>query len=129
MTIEQTDAKPSVSALAAPLVDGLIARRVELGISVSYLDQKATVIDAGIVSFTKNSYVYDINNSSTTFNNFNSVNPRGVNGMDSLIRNTFITGASSMDNSFALVLPMAVSSQFDVCLHRSRKEIEIRAKH
>ncbi len=48
MTIEQTDAKPSVSALAAPLVDGLIARRVELGISVSYLDQKATVIDAGI---------------------------------------------------------------------------------
>ena len=37
--------------------------------------------------------------------------------MDSLIRSTFISGASSMDNSFALVLPMAVSSQFDVCLH------------
>lgn len=76
-----------------------------------------SVIDAGIVSFTKNSYVYDINNSSTTFNNFNSVKPSGVNGMDSLIRNTFINGTSSMDNSFALVLPMAVSSQFDVCLH------------
>ncbi|HLG34946.1 MAG TPA: hypothetical protein VI757_08715 [Bacteroidia bacterium] len=76
-----------------------------------------SLIDAGMVSFTKNSYVYDINNSSTTFNNYNSVKPVGVNGMDSLIRNTFITGASSMDNSFALVLPMAVSSQFDVCLH------------
>jgi hypothetical protein len=76
-----------------------------------------SVIDAGMVSFTKNSYVYDINNSSTVFNNYNSVNPRGVNGMDSLIRNTFISGGSSMDNSFNLVLPMAVSSQFDVCLH------------
>jgi hypothetical protein len=76
-----------------------------------------SVIDAGMVSFTKNSYVYDINNSSTVFNNYNSVNPRGVNGMDSLIRNTFISGGSSMDNSFALVLPMAVSSQLDICLH------------
>jgi hypothetical protein len=76
-----------------------------------------SAIDIGIVSFTKNSYFYDINNSSATFGNYNSVNPRGVNGMDSLIRNTFITGASSMDNSFALMLPMAASAQFDVCLH------------
>ena len=39
---------PSVSALAAPLVEGLISRRGDLRLGVAYLDQKATVIDAGI---------------------------------------------------------------------------------
>jgi hypothetical protein len=76
-----------------------------------------SVIDAGIVSFTKNAQVYYINNSTTTFDNINSIKPKGVNGVDSLIRANFMSGANSMDNSFALVLPMAVSSQFDLCLH------------
>ena len=76
-----------------------------------------SLIDAGMVSFTKNSYAYSINGSSTTFNNFNSVKPNGINGVDSLLRSNFINGTSSIENSFALVLPMAVSSQFDVCLH------------
>jgi len=39
---------PSISALTAPLVEDLISRRRELGLGVSYLDQKATIIDAGV---------------------------------------------------------------------------------
>jgi methenyltetrahydromethanopterin cyclohydrolase len=39
---------PSVSLLSAPLVERLISRRGDLNVGVSYLDQKATIIDAGI---------------------------------------------------------------------------------
>ncbi len=48
MRNSDTNSWPSVSALSAPLVDDLISRRGELGLGVSYLDQKATIIDAGI---------------------------------------------------------------------------------
>ena len=50
MPKSDTDAWPSISALSAPLVETLISRRRELGLGVSYLDQKATIIDAGINS-------------------------------------------------------------------------------
>lgn len=39
---------PSVSALAAPLVDNLVSRRGDLRLGVTYLDQKSTLVDAGI---------------------------------------------------------------------------------
>lgn len=48
MSVFQSGNRPSVSALAAPLVDGLIARRGDLRLGVTYLEQKSTVIDAGI---------------------------------------------------------------------------------
>ncbi|MBK5285160.1 MAG: hypothetical protein JJE25_07125 [Bacteroidia bacterium] len=76
-----------------------------------------SVIDAGMVSFTKNANVYYLNGSTTTMDNFNGIKPKGVNGVDSLIRANFMSGTNSIDNSFALVLPMAVSTQFDYCLH------------
>lgn len=48
MGIFQSNSWPSVSALSAPLVDGLISRRGDLRLGVMYLDQKATIIDAGL---------------------------------------------------------------------------------
>jgi methenyltetrahydromethanopterin cyclohydrolase len=50
MTDFQTSGWPSVSALSAPLVDALIARRGDLRLGVSYLGQKSTIVDAGIES-------------------------------------------------------------------------------
>jgi methenyltetrahydromethanopterin cyclohydrolase len=48
MRKSDSDSWPSISALTAPMVEGLITRRRELGLGVSYLEQKATIIDAGI---------------------------------------------------------------------------------
>lgn len=42
--------RPSVNALAAPLLESLVARRVELRLGLSYVDQGATVVDAGIAA-------------------------------------------------------------------------------
>lgn len=47
-TVFQSGNLPSVSALAAPLVDNLISRRGDLRLGVTYLEQKSTIIDAGI---------------------------------------------------------------------------------
>ena len=76
-----------------------------------------SVIDAGIVLFTKNTNEYFFNNTTSAIDNFKQVNPRGVNGVDSLIRANFMSGANYNDNSFELVTPVALSSQFDYCLH------------
>ena len=43
-----TDSWPSIGTLTAPLVEELISRRRQLGLGVSYLDRKATIIDAGM---------------------------------------------------------------------------------
>lgn len=48
MSLFQSGNLPSVSALAAPLVEGLISRRGDLRLGVTYLEQKSTIIDAGV---------------------------------------------------------------------------------
>ncbi|MGH8248409.1 MAG: methenyltetrahydromethanopterin cyclohydrolase [Gammaproteobacteria bacterium] len=48
MSEKPDSSRPSVNALAAPLVEALVARRVELRLGLSYVEQGATLIDAGI---------------------------------------------------------------------------------
>lgn len=50
MSVFQAGNLPSVSTLAAPLVDSLISRRGDLRLGITYLEQKSTIIDAGIES-------------------------------------------------------------------------------
>jgi len=75
-----------------------------------------SLIDAGMVFFNKNAHVYTFNNSSTQLDSVNTISPVGVDGLDAFILNEFMTGTNSIDNSFSLITPMALSAQLDVCL-------------
>jgi hypothetical protein len=76
----------------------------------------ASLIDAGMVYFNNNAHVYTFNNSTTQLDSVNHISPKGIDGMDQFIMDEFMSGSNSIDNSFYLMPPMAVSAQLDVCL-------------
>jgi hypothetical protein len=75
-----------------------------------------SIMDAGLVYFDRNAHVYTFKSSSTTLDSVNTISPAGVDGIDQLILDEFVNANSSIDNSFFLMPPLAVSAQLDVCL-------------
>jgi hypothetical protein len=75
----------------------------------------ASIIDAGMVYFDRNAHVYTFNSSNVQLDSVNTISPKGVNGIDQLVMDKFMTGSNSIDNSFYLMTPIAGSVQFDYC--------------
>jgi len=75
-----------------------------------------SVIDAGMVYFDRTAHVYSFSSTTIQLDSVNHVSPKGIDGMDQFIMDNLMTGNNTIDNSFFLMPPTAISSQLDVCL-------------
>jgi hypothetical protein len=74
-----------------------------------------SLVDAGFVSFTKNSRAFNFSNQSLTLNKVGGKKANGTQGVDSLISVSVMNGKSPA-RSFVMALPTALSIQYDRCL-------------